>query len=364
MADGIRVYAPDISTRHQTLSMRLHGVMEMQKKVSCCMRSMVNKTGLGFGLVAALAAPLICTAQSDAYPNKPLTLVVPFAAGGGTDGTARVFAAALGLQLGRNVVVQNKPSAGGVQTTGAVANSAPDGYTLLWANTTTFGVAPLLVPNVPYDPIKSFQHISRAATGPLTLVVNNAVPAKNLAELTAYAKAHPGALNFGSAGVGSVIHLTGEFFKSRADIDIVHVPYKGNAPALIDVMSGQIQMMFIGIGHVAQYVKAGKLKAIAIASSKRHALAPNLLTFAESGMADFEITEWFGLAAPAGVSGPVLDKLNDAFRKAAATEAVRSAFTSYGYDAVSETPEQFKAAVEREGLRWKAVIKPLDINLN
>jgi tripartite-type tricarboxylate transporter receptor subunit TctC len=308
--------------------------------------------------------PLSAQAQSDAYPNRPVTLVVPFAAGGGTDGTARVFAATFGQQLGQTVIVQNKPSAGGIQSTAAVATSNADGYTLLWANTTTLGVAPQLLPNIPYDPLKSFQLISRAATGPLTLVVNNSVPAKNLAELITYAKSHPGKLNFASAGVGTVIHLTGEYLKSRAGIDIVHVPYKGNGPALIDVMSGQIQMMFIGLGHVAQYVKDGKLKAIAIASAKRHPMSPMIPNFGESGLADFEITEWFGLAAPAGIPSNVLEKLNDAFRKTAASESIRTAFTSYGYDAISETPEQFHAAVEREGLRWKNVIKPLGIKIN
>ena len=311
-----------------------------------------------------LMSPLSSQAQSDPYTNRPLTLVVPFAAGGGTDGTARVFAAALGQQLGQSVIVQNKPSSGGIQSTAAVATSVADGYTLLWANTTTLGVAPQLIPNIPYDPLKSFQLISRAATGPLTLVVNTSVPAKNLPELIAYAKSHPGQLNFASAGVGTVIHLTGEYLKSRAGIDIVHVPYKGNGPALIDVMNGQIQMMFIGLGHVAQYVKDGKLKAIAIASGKRHPMATTIPTFAEAGISDFEITEWFGLAAPAGLPPNVLEKLNDAFRKAAATDNIRTAFTSYGYDAISETPEQFHAAVEREGLRWKSVIKPLGINVN
>ena len=303
-------------------------------------------------------------AQNEVFPNRPLSLIVPFAPGGGTDGTARVFAAALGQQLGQSVIVQNKPSAGGIQSTAAVANSVADGYTLLWANTTTLGVAPQLIPNIPYDPLKSFQLISRAATGPLTLIVNNSVPTKNLPELIAYAKSHPGQLNFASAGVGTVIHLTGEYFKSRSGIDIVHVPYKGNGPALIDVMNGQIQMMFIGLGHVAQYVKDGKLKAIAIASSKRHPMAPTIPTFGESGIGDFEITEWFGLAAPVGIPATVLEKLNDAFRKAAASESLKNSFVSYGYDAISETPEQFHNAVEREGVRWKSVIKPLGLNLN
>ena len=314
--------------------------------------------------LTSIFSPLTVQAQSDGYPNRPLTLVVPFAAGGGTDGTARVFAAVFGQQLGQTVIVQNKPSAGGIQSTAAVATSNADGYTLLWANTTTLGVAPQLLPNIPYDPLKSFQLISRAATGPLTLVVNNSVPAKNLTELIAYAKLHPGKLNFASAGVGTVIHLTGEYLKSRVGIDIVHVPYKGNGPALIDLMSGQIQMMFIGVGHVAQYVKDGQLKAIAIASAKRNPIAPLIPNFAESGLGDFEVTEWFGLAAPAGLPSNVLDKLNDAFRKTAASESIRTSFTSYGYDAISETPEQFYAAVEREGLRWKSVIKPLGINVN
>lgn len=232
-------------------------------------------------LAAVLALPVTGFAADEAaYPSQRITLVVPFAAGGGTDGTARVLATALQAQLGQPVVVDNRPSAGGVASTAQVAKSKPDGYTLLWANTTTLGVSPYLYPNVPYDPVKSFQHISRAATGPLILVANPSVPATNVKELIAYAKAKPGALNFASAGVGTVIHLTGELFKSRAGIEIVHVPYKGNGPALTDVMSGQVQMMFIGVGHVAQYVNTGKLRAIAIASAKRHPLMPNVPTFA------------------------------------------------------------------------------------
>lgn len=332
--------------------------MEMPKKFT---RRAALAT-LGAAGASALAAPFASFAADDVFPSKTVTLVVPFAAGGGTDGTARVLATALSLQLGQSVVVENRPAAGGVASTTAVANSRADGYTLLWANTTTLGVAPYLYPNVAYDPLKSFQHISRAATGPLTLVVNPALPIKTVKELIAYAKARPGALNFGSAGVGTVIHLTGEVFKSKTDTDIVHVPYKGNAPALIDVMSGQVHMMFIGVGHVAQYVKSGRLRAIAIASAKRHPLMPDLPTFGESGVSDFEITEWFGLAAPAGIPAAALARLSDAFRKAAATDPVRNAYIGYGYDAVSETPEAFRAAVEREGARWNSTIKRLGIS--
>lgn len=309
------------------------------------------------------AAPFSSFAQ-EAYPNKTITLIVPFATGGGTDGTARVLATALSLSIGKPVVVENRPAAGGVASTAGVANSKPDGYTLLWANTTTMGVAPYLYENVGYDPVKSFQHISRAAMGPMTLVVSPNVPATTLKEFIAYAKSKPGTLNFGSAGIGTVIHLTAEFFKSRTGIDIVHVPYNGNGPALIDVVSGQIHLMFVGTGLVTQFVNTGKLRAIAIASAKRHPAMPNLPTFAESGLPDFEVTEWFGLAAPAGIPKNVLDTLNGAFRKAAASEPVRSSFSGYGYDAVSETPEAFRAAVEREGARWKAVIKTLGITAN
>jgi tripartite-type tricarboxylate transporter receptor subunit TctC len=328
--------------------------METPKKFT--RRAMLATLGAG---TAAIAFP---GWGADAkYPSKPVTLVVPFAAGGGTDGTARVLASALSNELGQPVVVENRPTAGGVQSTGQVAKSLPDGNTLLWANTTTLGVAPYLYPNVPYDPIKSFQHISRAATGPLVLVVNPSLPVNSVKELVAYAKAHPRELNFGSAGTGTVIHLTGELFKARTGIEMVHVPYKGNAPALTDVMSGLVQMMFIGLGHVASYVKSGKLRALAIADVKRHALMPELPTFAESGVADFTALEWFGLVAPAGIPQQVLERLSAAFRNAAASSTVRNAFMGYGYDAISETPESFREAVEREGARWKPLIKSLGL---
>ena len=328
--------------------------MQMPKSLS--RRRMLTMLATG---AAATALPKLAAAAD--YPSRPLTLVVPFAAGGGTDGTARVLANALSLALGQPLVVENRPAAGGVLSVAQVAAARPDGYTLLWANTTTLGIAPYLYHNVAYDPVDSFYHISRAATGPLVLVVNPAVPARDVSELIALAKSRPGVLNFGSAGNGTVNHLCTEYFKSRTGTDIVHVPYKGNGPALTDIMTGQIQMLFGGMGQLVPYVKSGKVRALAVASAKRHHLLPDLPTFAEAGISDFVIMEWFGLVAPAGVPQNVADRLSEGFRTAAATESVRNLISGYGYDAISETPQEFRAAVTREGARWKAVIKSLGL---
>jgi len=329
--------------------------MQMQKKLS--RRAMLTMLATG---AAAVGFPRMAAAEN--YPSRPMLLVVPFASGGGTDGTARVLAAALSSELGQPMVVENRPAAGGVLSAAQVAAARPDGYTLLWGNTTTLGISPHLYRNVAYDPVESFQQISRAATGPLVLIVNQAVQAKSISELISLAASRPGELNFGSAGNGTVNHLCTEYLKSKTGMKIVHVPYKGNGPAMVDLVAGRIQMMFGGMGQLVPHIKAGKVRALAIASAKRHPLLPELPTFAEAGIPDFEILEFFGLVAPSGIPQNVLERLSEAFRKVIASEKVRGQISGFGYDAVFETPQDFRAAIVREGARWKPIIKSLGLS--
>lgn len=321
-----------------------------------------RRTMLKMLAASATVAGLPRMAAAEGYPSRPAQLVVGFAAGGGTDGTARVCANALAPVFGQPVIVDNKPGAGGILGATYVARARPDGYTLLWANTTTLGIAPHLYRNVTYDPVASFQPISRAVTGPLVLVVNPLLPAKDVSELIALAKSRPGKFNYGSAGIGTVNHLCTEHLKSQIGVDIVHIPYKGNGPALKDLFSGSIQMMFGGMGQLTPHVKAGKVRALAVASAKRHPKLADVPTFAEAGISDFVILEWFGLVAPAGIPQDVLARLSNAFRETAASESFRTSIAGFGYDVISERPDDFHAAILREGARWKAVITSLGIS--
>ncbi|VCU68401.1 Tripartite tricarboxylate transporter family receptor [Pigmentiphaga humi] len=314
-------------------------------------------------LACTLAAAAVPAAWATDYPNRPVTLIVPFAAGGPTDVTARIFARAITPELGQTVVVDNRPGAGGTLGGGLAARAAADGYTLLWGGTSTLAVAPALYAKLPYDPQASFQPVSRAVRGPLVLTVSSKLPVRTLGELVALAKSKPGRLSFGSAGVGSIIHLTGELLKARAGIDMVHVPYKGNAQVLTDLEGDHLDMAFIALGHILPHMKDGGLRPIAITSSERNALAPDLPTLAESGYPGFESLEWFGLVAPKGIPEDVLAKLNTAFRHASRQPAVQAEIAKLGYMPVDETPAQFTAAMVAEGKKWKQVVTDAQVTV-
>lgn len=307
-------------------------------------------------LALTLSLAVLLPARAADYPNRPITLIVPFAAGGPTDVTARIFARAIAPELGQTVVVDNRPGAGGILGGGQVARAEADGYTLLWGGTSTLAVAPSLYASLPYDPIKSFQPVSRAVRGPLVLAVNNKLPVRTVADIVALAKAKPGTLTFGSAGAGSIIHLTGELFKARAEIDMIHVPYKGNAPVLTDLTGDHLDMAFVALGHMLPHIQDGGLRPIAISSLERNPLVPDLPTMAESGYPGFESLEWFGLLAPKGIPADVLGKLNSAFRHAGQQPEVHAALAKLGYSPVDETPEQFAEAIVAEGRKWKRVL--------
>ncbi|MDX3907792.1 MAG: tripartite tricarboxylate transporter substrate binding protein [Pigmentiphaga sp.] len=314
-------------------------------------------------LMAALSMVVCVPVWATDYPKRPITLIVPFAPGGPTDVTARIFARAITSELGQSVVVDNRPGAGGTLGGGIAARAAADGYTLLWGGTSTLAVAPSLYSSLPYEPLKSFQPVSRAVRGPLVLVVSSKLPVHTVADVVALAKSKPGSLNFGSAGVGSIIHLTGELFKSRAGIDMVHVPYKGNAQVLTDLAGDHLDMAFVALGHMLTHLNDGGLRPIAITSSARNSLVPDLPTMAESGYPGFESLEWFGLVAPKEIPADVLEKLNTAFRHASTQQAVRADVARLGFSPVEETPQQFSEAIAAESAKWRQVVKEANVSV-
>jgi len=312
-------------------------------------------TLLGAALIATFTPPT--SAAEGKYPDRPIRYVVPFAPGGPTDILSRAFAEPLSNALGTPVVVDNRGGAGGVVGTEIVARAAPDGYTLMIGHVGTHAINPALYGKVNYDPVRDFQPITQVATWPLALSVHPSVPAKNLKELIALARAKPGTLNFASAGTGGPTHLAAELFKSGAKIDIVHVPYKGNAAALTDLVSGQVQMMFSNLLTSGPFIKAGKLRALAVSTGKRSASAPDIPTVAEAGVPGYDMTPWYGVLAPAGLPRPLLTRLNGELVRIVASPELRDRFGSQGIDLVSSTPEAFAALIRAEIPRWKAIVK-------
>jgi tripartite-type tricarboxylate transporter receptor subunit TctC len=307
--------------------------------------------------LAAAALPLLAVSSAFAqnYPNKPITLVAPFSAGGALDLIARSVGQKLTEEWGQSVVVDNKAGAAGIIGSQYVARSAPDGYTLLLGATTTHGINPSLYQKLPYDAVKDFTPVSLVATIPHILVVNPSVPANSVSEFIQYAKSKPG-LAFGSAGIGSPHHLAGEMLKTQARIDLLHVPYKGSAPAMVAVMSGEVSFMSVEITAAMPHIKAGKLKPIAVASSKRIP-SIDLPTFAESGLPGFEVTAWYAVFAPQGTPKDVVAKLNGAISKAIVMKDVKEKFASLGAVPVGGTPEDLGVYVKAELGRWSAAVK-------
>ncbi|MBC7779489.1 MAG: tripartite tricarboxylate transporter substrate binding protein [Proteobacteria bacterium] len=296
-------------------------------------------------------------AGSGAWPDRPIRYIVPFAPGGPTDILSRAFAEPLSNALGTPVVVDNRGGAGGVVGTEIVARSAPDGYTLMIGHVGTHAINPTLYGKVNYDPVRDFQPITQVATWTLALSVHPSVPAKNLKELIALARAKPGTLNFASAGPGGPTHLAAEMFRSAAKIDIVHVPYKGNAAALTDLVSGQVQMMFSNLLTSGPFIKAGKLRVLAVSTGKRSASAPDIPTVAEAGVPGYDMTPWYGVLAPAGLPRPLLARLNSELVRIVDSPELRGRFASQGVDLVSSTPEAFATLIRNEIPRWKVIVK-------
>ncbi len=309
------------------------------------------------------AAPSSALAQA-AYPSKPVTIIVPFAAGGTTDILARIIGQALTAELGQSVVVDNRAGAGGNIGASLAAKAPADGYTLFMGTVGTHAINASLYKKMPFDPVKDFAPLTRVANVPNLLVANPAQPFKTVPELIAYAKANPGKLNFGSSGSGSSIHLSGELFKSMAKVDMVHVPYKGSAPAVTDLLGNQIGIMFDNMPSAIQHVRSGRLVPIAVTTAKRSPELPNVPTIAEAGVPGYEATSWFGMYAPAGTPAPVLATLNKALVKVLGQADVKKKINEQGAETYSETPEQFAAFMKAETLKWGKVVKESGASLD
>ena len=303
-------------------------------------------------LAAAFAAPAL--AQS--YPAKPVRIVVPYPPGGPNDIVARTVGQKLSEQLGQPVIVDNKPGASGNIGAESVAKSPADGYTLLLL-TTGHTINPSLYPKLGYDLEKDLAPVTQLTAGPMVVVANPSLPAKNIKELISLAKAKPGSLNFGSAGNGSSTHLAPELFSSMAGIKMNHIPYKGSAPALTDLMAGQIQVAFDFMISAMPHVKSGKIKALAVTSTTRSPAAPDLPTVAESGVPGFEVIGWNGLVVPARTPKDVVAKLNAELKKALDQPDAKERFAAQGFSATWTTPEKFGAYIESEHAKWAKVVK-------
>lgn len=307
--------------------------------------------------IAVLLLAAVAPAHATEYPSRPITLVVAFTPGGPSDVLARIVGKQMEQLLGAPIVIENRPGAGGNIAADSVAKSPGDGYTLLMGNNSILATNESLYKKLTYSPQKDFVPITLIGTQANILVVNNNVPAHTLKELIALAKARPGKLNFASSGYGAAAHLAGELFKAEAKIDIVHVPYKGAAPALQDLIGGHDQLMFATTASVVGHIKGGKVRALAVTTRKRTAILPELPTMDEAGLPGFEASTWHGLVAPAATPPEVIAKLHSAAVKALQDKGVQASLARLGVDIVGDTPAEFKVYIAAEVPKWAAIVK-------
>ncbi len=291
------------------------------------------------------------------YPSKPIRLIVPFPPGGAVDILGRAMAQKLSENLAHNVIVDNRVGGAGAVGSEAAAKSAPDGYTLLMGSTTTISINPSLFAKLSYDPSRDFVPVTLVAFVPHLLVVNASVPAANLREFIALAKARPGQLNYASAGNGTPHHIAGEMFKQMAGVDMVHIPYKGTGPAVPDLIAGQVSFMSVEILAAMPHVKSGKLRALGIATGNRNPSAPEIPTVSEAGLPGFDVTSWYGILAPAGTPKPITERLAMEMTKAIATPDLNERLASLGATPVGNTPDEFGVHLRREGEKWAKAVK-------
>ena len=306
--------------------------------------------------IAFIANVSAVSAQSQPYPNKPIKIISPFATGGIADTFSRVVGQGLSESLGQPVVVENKTGGGGNIGADFVAKAPADGYTLVMGNIGSHAVNPYLMKNMPYDPLKDFEPVAYVLDAEGLLVVNPTIPVKNVNELIAYVKARPGQVSYGSGGMGTTSHLAGELFKSLAKVDMTHIPYKGNAPAITDLIGGQTQVMFATMPTVLPYVKTDKLKALAVIGSSRASSLPDMPTVAET-LPGFDVSNWIGIFAPAGTPKPIINKLNAEIIKIMQQPAVQKRLETEGAKFKPMTPEAFGAFQKNEALKWAKTIK-------
>jgi len=323
------------------------------------MRSVTNAIGLSVCLcLFLLATPGPAHAQG--YPSRPIRLVVPFPPGGANDILARILAQKLSETLGENIIVDNRAGASGIIGTEAVARAAPDGYTILMTPN-TIAIQPSLYEKLPFDAARDLTPVSLVAIVPNILIVTRSLPVSSVKELIALAKRKPGEIHFGSAGIGGSVHLAAELFKSMAGIDIVHVPYKGGGPALIDLIGGQIQMLFPDALASSPYIKSGKVKPLAVTSIKRLPALPELPTIAESGVPGYDSVGWYGVVAPANTPAQIVQSLNAAIANALRTPEIKAKLSAQAAEPVGGTQAEFATHIAAEARKWARVIKSAGI---
>lgn len=325
---------------------------------SLSIRRRLVSTLLAGATLACIAAPGLAQAQD--YPSKPVRMVLPFPPGGVTDLLARALAEKMAVRLGQPVIVDNRPGAGTVLASDTVARAPADGYTLLLA-ASSIGTAPLLYEKVGYDAIKSFAPVTQVASVVHILAINPKLPVKNVGELLAYARQNPGKLNYGSTGMGTSTHLEMELFKNMGQAFLVHIPYKGSGPALIDMVAGQVDVMFDAWGSSGPFVKSGKLRALAVTTGQRSAAVPDLPTVAESGLKGYEAMPWLGLMAPAGTPAPAINRIHGAVAEILKEPEMQEKFRNWGLDIIGNTPAEFASFLRKDIAQWDKVIKTANI---
>ena len=308
---------------------------------------------LFFG-AAALLAPVVASAQ--AYPSRPVKIVVSFSAGGTTDILARLLAQKLTEATGQSFIVENKPGAGGIVGNDFVAKAPADGYTILMGSASSLAVNVSVYKSIPYDPKKDFAPLMQVASGPFVIVVNPSVPAKTIGDLIALAKASPGTINFGTSGNGTSLHLAGELLNAMAGIKLTHVPYKGTGPAVLDTVSGQIQMTLSDMVPFVPHIAAGKLRPLAQTTLKRSRLLPDLPAVAET-VPGYDATSWYGFMVPANTPAPIIGRLHAELSKILQSDDVKQRFSQLAVDPVVNTPEEFRTFIEAETAKWADVVK-------
>ena len=315
-------------------------------------------------ILAVVAVAFTTAALAQPYPSKPVKLVAPSTPGDAPDVIARLVADKLSTALGQQVVVENRPGAGGVVGSDYVAKSAPDGYTLIMGNAGSHGINAAVYTKLPYDIQRDFAPVSQVAVAPNVMVINPSVPANTVAEFIAYAKANPGKFSYASGGNGSSAHMSMELFKSMSGIDLQHVPYKGSSPALTDVVSGQVVAFIGNMPPTVPLIKAGKLRALAVTTKSRSALMPELPTITEAGLPGFETVAWFGVLAPAGTPPDVVNRLSAEIAKIAKSPEIRERLVAMGAEPVGSTPEEFKAVIDRDIAKWKPLAQKVGIKVD
>ena len=319
------------------------------------MKSIMHFAALWFVTVPAILLSGSNFAQT--FPNKPIRLISPYAAGGANDIVCRVIAPRLSESLGQQVVVDNRPGAGSIVATSLLAKTAPDGYSIMMADI-AHGANPALHSKLPYDTLKDFASVTLVALLPTVLIVHPSLPVKSVKELIALAKSRPGQLNYSSSGAGSTNHLAAELFKNDTGIDVVHIPYQGGGQTLAALLGAQVQMTFITLPATLPHIKAGKVRVLAVSSAKRIAALPDVPTVMEAGIPDFEVYLWIGVVAPTGVPGEIITKLSTDINRVLAIADVKERISGLGANVIGSTPEQLTDFIKAEIARWNKAIKP------